>query len=151
MTKRARSFSLAAEGDPAVKQMYLPNTNVLITQFLHDAGMGEVTDFMSVGREAGGETEQSSRQLVRVAKAIRTPIPFRMVCRPAFDYAQEPHEIEMGPDGCNALFHTPNQKFVLKSTHPLHREHCVALRVKISGRIWVIGVSAPAVVTRIYL
>ncbi len=97
MTKRARSFSLAAEGDPAVKQMYLPNTNVLITQFLHDAGMGEVTDFMSVGREAAGETEQSSRQLVRVAKAIRTPIPFRMVCRPAFDYAQEPHEIEMGP------------------------------------------------------
>jgi len=82
--ERARSFSLAAEGDPAVKQMYLPNTNVLITQFLHDAGMGEVTDFTSVGREAGGETEQSSRQLVRVAKAIRTPIPFRMVCRPAF-------------------------------------------------------------------
>lgn len=75
------------KGDSAVKQMYLPNTNVLITRFFHDAGMGEVTDFMSVGREAGGETEQRSRQLVRVAKAIRGPIPFQMLCRPAFDYA----------------------------------------------------------------
>jgi len=121
--EKGGSFSLAAQGDPAVKQIYLPNTNVLITRFLDDAGIGEVIDFMSVGREAGGETEQSSRQLVRVAKAIRAPIPFRMVCRPAFDYARQPHEIEMGPDGRSALFHAQNQEFVLKSTHPLRLEN----------------------------
>jgi GH15 family glucan-1,4-alpha-glucosidase len=120
--EKGGSFSLAAEGDPAVKQMYLPNTNVLITRFLHDAGMGEVSDFMSVGRDAGGETDQSSRQLVRIAKSIRARIPFRMVCSPAFDYARQPHEIEMGPDGRSALFHVSNQQFVLKSTHPLRRE-----------------------------
>ncbi|HLK63124.1 MAG TPA: glycoside hydrolase family 15 protein [Bryobacteraceae bacterium] len=120
--EKGGSFRLAVEGDSAVKQMYLPNTNVLITRFFHDAGMGEVTDFMSVGREAGGETEQRSRQLVRIAKAIREPIPFRMLCRPAFDYARQSHEIEMGPDGHSARFHAPGQEFVLKSTHPLRRE-----------------------------
>jgi GH15 family glucan-1,4-alpha-glucosidase len=121
------SFCLAVDGEPAVKQMYLPNTNVLVTRFFTDAGMGEVTDFMSVGREAGGETEQTSRQVVRVAKAIRGALPFRMVCRPAFDYARQPHQIEMGADGSSALFHTPAQQFVLKSSHPLRRENDAAI------------------------
>ncbi len=102
--------------------MYLPNTNLLMTRFFLDAGMGEVTDFMPIGREAGGQTEQSSRQLVRIAKAVRGPIPFRMECRPAFDYARQRHEIEMGGDGKSALFHTPAQQFVLKSSHPLRRD-----------------------------
>ena len=120
--KKGGAFSVAPEGESAVKQMYLPNTNVLMTRFFLDAGMGEVTDFMTIGREAGGETEQSARQLVRIAKAVRGPIPFRMVCRPAFDYARQPHDIEMGADGCSALFHTPAQQFVLKSSHPLRRD-----------------------------
>ena len=44
------------------------------------------------------------------------------MCSPAFDYARQPHEIEMGPDGRSALFHVSNQQFVLNSTHPLRRE-----------------------------
>jgi GH15 family glucan-1,4-alpha-glucosidase len=128
------SFCLAVDGEPAVKQMYLPNTNVLVTRFFTDAGMGEVTDFMSVAREAGGETEQSSRQVVRVAKAIRGALPFRMTCRPAFDYARQSHEIEMGADGCSALFHTPAQQFVLKSSHALRRENdAVIAEVTLKG------------------
>ena len=71
------------------KQMYLPNTNVLVTRFFSDEGMAEVIDFMPIGRESGGETVQSSRQIVRIAKAIRGPVRFRMECRPAFDYARE--------------------------------------------------------------
>jgi GH15 family glucan-1,4-alpha-glucosidase len=120
--QKGGSFSLAAEAEANVKQMYLPNTNVLITRFFSGSGMGEVTDFMPVGREAGGETNQSTRELVRLAKAIRGPIAFRMVCRPAFDYAQQPHEVEIGSDGLSALFHTPSRQFVLKSSHPLRRD-----------------------------
>ncbi len=125
--QKGGSFFLAVEPSGSVKQMYLPNTNVLITRFFSDAGMGEVTDFMTVDREAGGETEQDARQLVRTAKAIRGPISFRMVCRPAFDYARQTHEIEMGADGCSALFHTPNCQFVLKSSHPLRRDGSAVL------------------------
>ena len=81
--------------------------------------MGEVTDFMSVGREAGGQTDQSARQIVRIAKAIRGPLRFRMECRPAFDYARQKHELEIGQDGKCALFSSPRSRFALKSSHAL--------------------------------
>src|SRR5574341_2661406 len=35
--------------DLTLKQMYLPDTNVLITRFLAAEGVGEVSDFMPVG------------------------------------------------------------------------------------------------------
>ena len=36
-------------------------------------GMAEIADFMAIGREAGGETEQSSRQIVRMARSHSRP------------------------------------------------------------------------------
>jgi GH15 family glucan-1,4-alpha-glucosidase len=116
------AWSLAPDHESSVKQMYLPNTNVLMTRFFSDAGMAEITDFMAIGKEAGGETEQPSRQLVRIATAVRGPMPFRMTCRPAFDYARAPHEIEIAADGKAAIFRSAHCEFVLKSTHALKRD-----------------------------
>src|ERR1700756_5258663 len=56
--KKGGAWCLAPAGDASRKQMYLPNTNVLVTRFFTESGMAEVTDFMPIGREAGGETEQ---------------------------------------------------------------------------------------------
>jgi len=114
-------FSLAPAGECQTKQMYLPNTNVLMTRFFSDEGMAEVIDFMPVGKDAGGKTDQQSRQIIRMAKAIRGPFRFRMECRPAFDYARQGHQLEVGPDGNSALFSAPGRQFALKSTHPLTR------------------------------
>src|SRR5579862_8887345 len=36
-------FSLCATGEEDVKQIYLPNTNVLVTRFLSEGGLAEVT------------------------------------------------------------------------------------------------------------
>jgi GH15 family glucan-1,4-alpha-glucosidase len=115
-------FTLAPAGEATVKQMYLPSTNVLVTRFFTDEGSAEVTDFMSVGREAGGATTQSSRQIVRIAKAIRGPVSFRMECRPAFDYARQPHQVQLSGDRLAALFSTPGCQFVLKGKLPLSRD-----------------------------
>jgi GH15 family glucan-1,4-alpha-glucosidase len=114
-------FSLAPAGECETKQMYLPNTNVLVTRFFSDEGMAEVIDFMPVGKEAGGKTDQESRQIIRIAKAIRGPFRFRMECRPAFDYARQEHQVELGPDGNSALFSAPGRQFALKATLPLQR------------------------------
>lgn len=114
-------FSLAPTSESRVKQMYLPNTNVLVTRSFGDRGMGEVTDFMSVGREAGGQTDQSARQIVRIARSVRGPLQFRMECHPAFDYARQKHEIELAQDGKSALFTSSAGKFALESTEPLER------------------------------
>jgi GH15 family glucan-1,4-alpha-glucosidase len=120
-------WSLAPSVECTVRQMYLPDTNVLMTRFFADEGMAEIIDFMPIGREAGGETEQASRQVIRIAKAIRGPMPFRMECRPAFDFARHPHEIHLNGERRSAIFASPRQQFVLKSSHPLERKGTAAV------------------------
>jgi len=115
-------FTLAPTGESTVKQIYLPNTNVLVTRFFTDQGTAEVIDFMSVGQEAGGATVQQSRQIVRIAKAIRGPVSFRMECLPAFDYARQRHDVNLSSDGLAALFSTPACQFVLKGNLALRRD-----------------------------
>src|SRR5580693_2757796 len=46
------------------KQSHLPDTNVLMTRFFSEEGMAESIDFMSIGKEAGGQSEPDSRQIV---------------------------------------------------------------------------------------
>jgi GH15 family glucan-1,4-alpha-glucosidase len=114
-------WSMAPSVECTVRQLYLPDTNVLITRFFADEGMAETIDFMPIGREAGGQTEQPSRQVIRLAKSVRGAIPFRMECRPAFDYARQTHDIHIDGKQRGAIFASHRQQFALKSTHPIER------------------------------
>ena len=91
---RGGQFELAAAfEDPTHKQLYLPDTNVLLTRFLHDDGVAEVSDFMPVA-DAG-----VPHNIVRRAKAVRGEVPFVMRCAPRFDYARATHTIERTEQG----------------------------------------------------
>src|SRR5712675_3572806 len=68
--------------DARHRQLYLPDTNVLLTRFLSPAGVAEISDFMSVG-----DVDAGSR-LVRRVKAVRGTMRCRMRCMPRFDYAR---------------------------------------------------------------
>ncbi len=70
------------------KQIYLPDTNVLITRFLAENGVAEVSDFMPI------ESEGWAHNLVRRAKTVRGEIRYRMVCAPRFDYGRAGHKVE---------------------------------------------------------
>lgn len=74
--------------DARHKQLYLTDTNVLLTRFLSEAGVAEVSDFMPL------EPEKPLHQLVRRAKTVRGEVDYRMVCQPAFDYARATHRIQ---------------------------------------------------------
>ena len=76
----------------ARKQLYLPDTNVLLTRFLDPDGVAELSDFVSV-EDAG----QAGR-LVRRAKTVRGEVRFQMRCDPRFDYARATHTIEHRSD-----------------------------------------------------
>jgi GH15 family glucan-1,4-alpha-glucosidase len=76
------------------KQLYLPDTCVLLTRFLADSGVGEVSDFMPVAEVTGGE-----QCLVRRAKTVRGEVHFRMFCQPRFNYARSDHTVERTADG----------------------------------------------------
>jgi GH15 family glucan-1,4-alpha-glucosidase len=86
-------FQIAPLLDDAVhKQLYLPDTNVLLPRFLSDSGVAEVSDFMPV-EDAG-----VAHNLVRRAKTVRGEIRFRMRCEPRFDYARATHTVERRSD-----------------------------------------------------
>src|SRR5260370_8556319 len=70
-----------------LRQLYLPDTNVLLTRFLSSDGVAEISDFMTIG-----DLDAGSR-LVRRGKAVRGTIRFRMRCMPRFDYARLDHKI----------------------------------------------------------
>jgi GH15 family glucan-1,4-alpha-glucosidase len=73
----------------ARKQLYLPDTNVLLTRFLDAHGVAELSDFMPV-EDAG----QRAHNLVRRAKTVRGEVRFQMRCDPRFDYARATHTAE---------------------------------------------------------
>jgi GH15 family glucan-1,4-alpha-glucosidase len=76
----------------ARKQLYLPDTNVLLTRFLDADGVAEVSDFMPVD-DAG-----QAHTVVRRAKTVRGEVRFQMRCDPRFDYARAVHVAERRSD-----------------------------------------------------
>jgi GH15 family glucan-1,4-alpha-glucosidase len=73
------------------KQFYWPDTNILVTRFLHADGIGQVEDYMPVGG-----ADRAPDKLVRRVRVVRGELPFRMQCCPAFDYARAGHECNLG-------------------------------------------------------
>jgi GH15 family glucan-1,4-alpha-glucosidase len=109
-------FRIAPAVDGAShKQFYWPDTNVLISRFLTPDGVGEVADFMPVGVPG-----HSPHQLLRRVKVMRGRLPFRLDCRPAFDYARAEHRTEVHDSG--AVFDGPGLSLGLAASVPLRRD-----------------------------
>jgi GH15 family glucan-1,4-alpha-glucosidase len=101
-----------------VKQLYWPDTNVLITRFLSPDGVGELEDFMPVGIVSA--RQHWNDQLVRRVKVVRGAIVFRLCCEPVFDYARQRPRIERGPQG--VIFSTERLSLGLATNVPLKIE-----------------------------
>jgi GH15 family glucan-1,4-alpha-glucosidase len=99
-----------ASGDIAYKQLYWPDTNVLVTRFLSAGGVGEVIDFMPMQRGDGAPEKGS---LIRKVRVLRGSMRFRLDCQPAFNYARDTHSTRIVAEG--AHFHGPGLNFGLKS------------------------------------
>jgi GH15 family glucan-1,4-alpha-glucosidase len=85
-------FQVALRGEEVTtKQFYWPETNVLVTRFLSEDGVGEVRDFMPV---AGRASDADRRQIIRMVRAVRGTVTFRVECHPVFDYARADHEMD---------------------------------------------------------
>jgi GH15 family glucan-1,4-alpha-glucosidase len=97
---RGGHFHIGPDRDDYVsRQLYFPDTAILITRFLSPEGVGEVVDFMPVVE--GKATDR--HRLVRLVRGVRGTMRFRMEIQPRFDYGRKPHKLELyDPDG--ALF-----------------------------------------------
>ena len=73
-----------------VRQLYLPETNILITRFLAEEGVVELMDCMPIDDDTSQPNE-----IVRLVKVIRGNVKFRMSCQPRFKYGATPHKLQL--------------------------------------------------------
>ncbi len=96
------------------KQLYWPDTNILVTRFLSADGAGEVIDFMPVRSAGDGEDDGG---LIRQVRVLRGSMRFRLECRPGFNYARDAHSTRIANG--TAYFSGAGLHFCLKSAVPL--------------------------------
>jgi GH15 family glucan-1,4-alpha-glucosidase len=95
--------------DWSSRQLYLPDTNVLITRFFTDDGVGEIQDFMPIETAAPGTHRH---RLIRRVIVVRGEMRWLVEVQPAFDYARAEHEVELHPHG--VLFRSPELTLALE-------------------------------------
>ena len=101
-------FQIRPESSEYVtRQMYLPDSAVLVTRFMSADGVGEVHDFMPVltGRATG------RHRLVRQIRVNRGTMKFAMDLQPRFDYARRQHTVEVSDKG--AVFRSGDEGLTL--------------------------------------
>ncbi len=67
-----------------VRQLYLPDTNILLTRFLAEEGVAELTDYMPIGTDG-----EQPNEIIRTMAVIRGKIDFKMhdTCPPMALYS----------------------------------------------------------------
>jgi GH15 family glucan-1,4-alpha-glucosidase len=101
-----------------IRQLYLPDTNILVTRFLAEEGVAELTDFMPIEKDA-----EQPNEIIRMACVISGNVSFKMRCQPRFNYAVSAHRAEIsGP--CATFFPTENRcpAMALYSTSVLRQQ-----------------------------
>jgi GH15 family glucan-1,4-alpha-glucosidase len=112
-------FRIAPPDTPGMgrKQLYLPETNILVTRFLTVDGVAELTDFMPIKQ---GDRHHHQHHIVRSVSVVRGSLSFEMVCRPAFNYARDEHRVNVSDD-C-AVFHSDDLSLGLVSSVPMEED-----------------------------
>lgn len=107
----------ALNHDVNCKQLYWPDTNVLVTRFLSADGVAEIVDYMPIGEPR--MNRQGYHGLIRRVRAVRGVVKFQMECTPAFNYAREGHEVQIVEGGVK--FISPSLSLALACDVPLQR------------------------------
>lgn len=101
--EKGGSFLLQPEIDGEhSRQLYLPQTNILLTRFLSESGVAELTDFMPIAADGSQPNE-----IIRTVSVVKGDIQFYLLCAPHFDYARSDHDLQLGRT--HAIF-TPHEK-----------------------------------------
>jgi GH15 family glucan-1,4-alpha-glucosidase len=110
-------FRIAADSpDRVVRQLYFPDTAILITRFMTIDGVGEVIDFMPV---EDSHRASDRHRLVRVLRCVRGRMRFLVDCAPRFDYGRQAHQLEVTEHG--AVFRGPGLELTLHGPAGLER------------------------------
>jgi GH15 family glucan-1,4-alpha-glucosidase len=96
--RRGGHFSVAPHGEECVvKQLYFPDTAILLTRFMSEDGVAELIDFMPIADDPKVATTR--HRLVRAVRGVRGEMRVDFRCAPRFDYARGRHTIELTDHG----------------------------------------------------
>ncbi|MFD9502802.1 glycoside hydrolase family 15 protein, partial [Streptomyces sp. NPDC060035] len=115
--ERGGSFELAPDVPTRTKQFYFPDTNVLITRFFADDGVGEIQDFMPVVDDS---RERNRHRLIRRVVCVRGSLPFRAYVSPRFGYGAEPHTVRT--EHGTPVFESASLILALTSSMPVEHD-----------------------------
>jgi GH15 family glucan-1,4-alpha-glucosidase len=89
-------YRIAPDRDDYIsRQLYLPDTAILVTRFMTPDGVGEVHDFMPIA----GATATDRHRLVRNIRVVRGVMRFAIEIQPRFDYGRKPHKLDITEHG----------------------------------------------------
>jgi GH15 family glucan-1,4-alpha-glucosidase len=116
--KRGGFFRVApANDDCVVKQLYFPDTAVLITRFMSEDGVAELVDFMPIADDPQVATDR--HRIVRIVRGVRGEMRLNFECEPRFDYARGRHTVHIAEHG--AVLDGGNVKLTLHGAPGLER------------------------------
>jgi len=94
--ERGGFYRIAPDRDDYVsRQLYLPDSAILVTRFMTPDGVGEVHDFMPPVEGAA----TGRHQLVRNIRVVRGVMRFAIELQPRFDYGRQPHRLDLSDHG----------------------------------------------------
>ncbi len=114
------------------KQLYFPDTAILITRFMTEAGVGELIDFMPP--IVSGKPSARHR-IVRLVKCVRGEMEFSVELAPRFDYGRAGHEVHVTEHG--GVFSGPGIDLTLHPVRNADDERLAQLRS--DGRDGIVG------------
>jgi GH15 family glucan-1,4-alpha-glucosidase len=94
---RGGYFRIAPDHQCVSRQLYFPDTAVLITRFMSPDGVGEIYDFMPIA----GKRATDRHRLVRQMRVVRGTMRFVLDLQPRFDYARAKHTLQLTADGAH--------------------------------------------------
>ncbi len=115
--RRGGQFSISPPTtDYATKQLYFPDTGVLITRFMSAGGVAEIHDFMPMDNPSQPTDRHS---IVRMVRVPRGEVRLRFEVAPRFDYGRAEHTLRASEHG--AVFESGKSSLTLHSSVPLER------------------------------
>lgn len=129
-----------------IVQFYVPDTNVLVTRWMHEAGSVELLDLMPFPSTLGQEPDPARRLLLRQVTVTRGEVSVFLRCAPRFDYARVTPQAQAHGDA--VVFRGADLSLRLSSSLPLRAglgeaTAQVALRAGESAWFVLAGSEAP--------
>jgi GH15 family glucan-1,4-alpha-glucosidase len=112
--EKGGQFRVCPQTDKYVsRQLYFPDTGVLITRFLLEEGVLELYDFMPMDQPW---IPTDRHRIVRMMRVPRGRVTLRFEIAPRFDYGRAPHKLDITEHG--AVFTSNGQTLSVHSSVP---------------------------------